>query len=387
MARKVTKELILSTRQDMKKYGIGDGESDAEFMVPFSVKTGDAAKSTRTRRKRYIEGYATTDTKDRDEEIITMEAIGIAKNHLLKAGAKTVFYNHDTDFPIGKVVKTLVDDKGLMVGIKISNAKDVENIWVKIKDGTLNSFSVRMHYKKVQIIRDEITGAFLEAKVLEMELYEVSVVGLPCNPDANITSVVSKSMRKLLDRNTTKEKGTKMGTEKKKTTRDIVAELLPDMLKSTMTEILPTIMKSLKDEEAVKAQKDADEAETKEKEAKAAADEAKKIADEAKGDAGDGESEVTVALKGLTEQIAAFITAQGDSSSRKGHEGSDDGEDGEDGEDVKKKIRNVKDDDTVKYLVHMWANDPDAYDDFTDREKAVAKQVYFGMIPFLKDDE
>lgn len=365
--------MIIENDAQFKKLGI---EREIDVNIPFMVKNDfDSDKKKVTRKNaRYIEGYATTPTKDRVDDIVTLEAIQKAKNDLLKQGARTVFFNHDTDKPIGKVVKTEVTSKGLLVGIKISSAKSVDDIWIQIKEGVLNSMSIRLRYKKVQVEKDE-HGIVQSVKILDMELYEVSVVGLPCNPDASITSVVGKSFEKLIQ----KEGNAKMEKEKKETTRDVVAELLPEMIKTSMKEILPEIMKSLKKEEMEAAAKETEQKQKDAVEATKKAEEAKKQEEETKSKTED--SDLSKSVNELKNAVAELIKAQ-TKTVRKGAEGTGDG-----GAGNVVKIRTVKDEATVKKLVDMWINSPDEYDELNDREKAVAKQVYFAMVPYLGEDK
>ncbi len=153
-------------------------------------------KSADGSKRRMISGYAATIDKDRTDDIITLEALQKSKDDLLQPGAQTVFYNHDRSMPIGKTIATRIDSKGLIVDIEISKAKDVEDTWIKIKEGVLNSLSIGGRFKKVQIERDaqERIVAF---KILELELFENSVVGIPMNPKASIFSVAEKSFKGL----------------------------------------------------------------------------------------------------------------------------------------------------------------------------------------------
>jgi hypothetical protein len=47
----------------------------------------------------------------------------------------------------------------------------------------------------------------------------------------------------------------------------------------------------------------------------------------------------------------------------------------------------LSNDDAVKWIVHMWGHTPSKYNELSDDEKAVARKVYAGMIPFLKDTQ
>ncbi len=185
-----------------------------------------SAKSAKEKGgKRICKGYATTETIDWVDDQVTMDAMKDARDHLLQPGTNTMFFNHDTDEAIGKVLKTALDKKGLFIECLISNAKDVDDIWTKIKEGILSNFSIRFIPVKVEVEKDE-KGNIVAFKILKMRLLEVSVVGLPCNKDANITEVIGKSM-KLLSHKRSK---TMTSKERKQTITGAVKELLPELV-------------------------------------------------------------------------------------------------------------------------------------------------------------
>jgi HK97 family phage prohead protease len=151
-----------------------------------------------------IEGYASTTGKDRQDDIITHEAILNSKDDLLQKGSSTVLFNHDSKMPIGRVLSTRVNSKGLIIRVGISNADDVKSIRTKIKERILTSFSIGGRFKRVQVERDE-DGRITSFKVLEMELFEVSVVSVPANAEADIFEVVEKMFNPKKEREMSKK--------------------------------------------------------------------------------------------------------------------------------------------------------------------------------------
>ena len=169
-----------------------------------------------TRTGRTIKGFASTGHKDRARDVITDEALKEAVNDLVQPGANTVFLNHDTGVPIGRVLKTSIKNKGIFVEIMISEAKDVDDIWTKIKEGVLNSFSIRLRPKKVEVVENQETGQIEQFNILSMELFEVSVVGIPCNAKCAITNVIGKSFKHSIRKlNTQKTRSKTMSLRKK----------------------------------------------------------------------------------------------------------------------------------------------------------------------------
>lgn len=123
-----------------------------------------------------ISGYASTSNADRVGDIILPEAwtkggtTDYEKNPI-------VLFNHNYDEPIGRVTRLDVTSNGLEVDAEISDADPKRQ--KLIKDGVLGAFSVGFRIKDADYIRE--TDGFL---IKEAELFEISVVSVPCNQDA-----------------------------------------------------------------------------------------------------------------------------------------------------------------------------------------------------------
>ena len=150
--------------------------------IDFTFLTPDFTKSVKdTSEERIITGYASTTDQDRQGEVVTLEAMKKAVNALLSTNS-TVFYEHKHEQnPVGRILEAKVDEKGLWIKVLISSTAN--EIWTLIKEGILNKFSiggkVKNYYKKF----DKSLGKDI-TYITEMELYEVSVVGLPANASA-----------------------------------------------------------------------------------------------------------------------------------------------------------------------------------------------------------
>lgn len=130
-----------------------------------------------------IEGWANTSDKDRVGDVVLPSAFeGTMKDFMENPVA---LYQHDWDKIIGKIVAfKIVDDEnekvnGLWVKAEVSNAKDVEDVRTKIKEGSLKTFSIG--YNELDSDYDKETNTNF---VKELELLEISVVTIPCNPFA-----------------------------------------------------------------------------------------------------------------------------------------------------------------------------------------------------------
>jgi len=110
----------------------------------------------------------------------------------LKTRGTTVFFNHNIDRCVGKLVDAEVDDVGLLVKIYISqHEKELRD---KIREGIINKFSIGGNVDKARPLAPEEVERLTGERVLKpvtlieaMTLYEVSIVGLPANANAQFT--------------------------------------------------------------------------------------------------------------------------------------------------------------------------------------------------------
>jgi len=147
----------------------------------------------------YVEGYASTSNLDRQGDIIILDALRDAAKELVNVN-NTVFYGHSYDLSnaVGRIVEASVDDIGLKVKIYISSwAKELRT---KLKEGIINKFSIGGKVVDDETIsKDEAIRRGLVDNncpfdkihvIKKLELYEVSFVGVPANPEAQVLSLV-----------------------------------------------------------------------------------------------------------------------------------------------------------------------------------------------------
>lgn len=123
-----------------------------------------------------IEGYANTTDKDRHSDIILQEAWskGGLDNYLKNP---IILAFHDHSKPIGMMVDYFLDSKGFKIVAEISKAAG--QVYDLVKEGILRSFSVGFMVKDADY--DPNTDLFV---VKDLELFEVSVVSVPANPNS-----------------------------------------------------------------------------------------------------------------------------------------------------------------------------------------------------------
>ena len=127
-----------------------------------------------------IRGFASTTDFDRAGDSISAEA-------WQKGGLKNfeknpiILFNHDYDKPIGRATGMKAGPNGLELECKISkNAPG--NVAELVKDGVLGAFSVGFRVKDADYIK-ETDGLMIK----DAELFEVSVVSVPCNQTATFS--------------------------------------------------------------------------------------------------------------------------------------------------------------------------------------------------------
>lgn len=127
-----------------------------------------------------IRGMASTADFDRAGDSISAEA-------WQKGGLKNfeknpiILFNHDYDKPIGRATGLKSGPDGLELECKISKAAPA-NVAQLVKDGVLGAFSVGFRVKDADYIK-ETDGLMIK----DAELFEVSVVSVPCNQSATFS--------------------------------------------------------------------------------------------------------------------------------------------------------------------------------------------------------
>lgn len=139
---------------------------------------------TDTDDERIITGIASTPSTDRDDDIL--EPMG-AKFAL----PIPLLWQHNHNQPIGEVISATVTDKGIEITAKIAKIADdgklkdrLDEAWQSIKSGLVKCLSVGFKIKEYNYLENS-WGLHIK----EWEWYELSVVTVPANPDAMITSV------------------------------------------------------------------------------------------------------------------------------------------------------------------------------------------------------
>jgi HK97 family phage prohead protease len=127
-----------------------------------------------------IRGMASTTDIDRAGDSISAEAWqkggleNFEKNPI-------ILFNHDYDKPVGRATGLKASSQGLELEAKISKSAPA-NVAELVKDGVLGAFSVGFRVKDADYIK-ETDGLMIK----DAELFEVSVVSVPCNQTATFS--------------------------------------------------------------------------------------------------------------------------------------------------------------------------------------------------------
>jgi len=161
--------------------------NDFEILIPFQKEVGADGSL------RLFGGIASTTSVDRDNErmdkaVMPKIAADLRKN-------STVFFNHNTKgLAVGKLAR--VEEKGDEVYIDVipTKADGMKDVVTQIHEGTLKSFSIGGHIKDYENKFDEKLDKNVKV-ITDVEVYEVSVVGVASNRDASILSYIAKSFQ------------------------------------------------------------------------------------------------------------------------------------------------------------------------------------------------
>ena len=142
-----------------------------------------------------IKGSASTNGLDRAGDIIEADAWTKGGLENFKSNP-IILFNHNYDRPIGRAKDLQVTKNGLEISAKISKAAG--EVTQLIKDGVLGAFSVGFKVKDADYMTE--TDGY---KIKDAELFEVSVVSVPCNQGA--TFGLSKSFDSMEEYNKYKQ--------------------------------------------------------------------------------------------------------------------------------------------------------------------------------------
>ena len=255
-----------------------------------------------------IRGMASTDHQDRANDVIRAEAWAKGGLENFKNNP-IILFNHNYDKPIGRATGVKVTPNGLELEAKISKSAP-DSVAQLIKEGILGAFSVGFRVKDADYIK-ETDGLMIK----DAELFEVSVVSVPCNQAATFSVAKSFDTQEEYEAfkktflNSVEEASEEVNASvEADETRDEQKAQNKETQMSDQNQIdLEAFAKKVADETAAKiAMKQAQEKATADAEAKKVAEAAEKAAaDEAKV-----KSTIEFGIQSGTERLLADVEAK-----------------------------------------------------------------------------
>jgi HK97 family phage prohead protease/HK97 family phage major capsid protein len=119
-----------------------------------------------------IEGYASTNDRDRQGDVVPAGVWKTGMVNYLKNPIILAYHNHT--MPIGKMVDYKADEQGLWIKAQIPS--EIGDVYKLIKKGILSAFSIGFRVKDAEYRQEDET--FM---IKDLELHEISVVSVPAN--------------------------------------------------------------------------------------------------------------------------------------------------------------------------------------------------------------
>lgn len=166
-------------KREMKS---GPERETKSLVTAIEIKASDDSKNGS------FEGYAAAfGNVDSWGDIINPGAF--TKTLAERSGQIKLLWNHDMfGLPIGIPTSMVEDEKGLYVTASFSATQMAQDIRTLVAEGAINSMSIG--YSTVKSAWEELQDEYVR-RLLEVKLYEVSLVNLPANPEATVTSAKS----------------------------------------------------------------------------------------------------------------------------------------------------------------------------------------------------
>ena len=152
---------------------------------------------TKDGKKCYVEGYASTNDVDFQNDLITKAGL---KSMLMQLKSKNIKLDvsHETFrkdmniIPVAKIIDAKLDDKGVYIKAVMNNdSPKFKNTWGSVKNGFLDAFSVAFNILKSakQQIGDKTVRM-----IDDLILRNITFTGNPVNKNATIGQVFMKSL-------------------------------------------------------------------------------------------------------------------------------------------------------------------------------------------------
>jgi phage head maturation protease len=182
------KELGLTGNEDIERKTL--------LITGSGLSIGEDAEKT-------IIAEVTNTNMDHDREVVYTKGIDLS----VFTKMPSICWNHDYNIPaIGKAIEMSTEPDRMLMKIKIANTTFANDIWDLIKGSYIKSCSIGFITKSKLIKGTKEFGDFIKEKGLKINdkvqsivkeciLVENSICNLPCNSDALVLAVSSKSIK------------------------------------------------------------------------------------------------------------------------------------------------------------------------------------------------
>lgn len=164
-----------------------EGTNQFEILIPLrkDISSGGELK--------LFGGIATSLAVDRDTE--RMDKAVLPKIAKMLMQNSTVFFNHDTKgLGVGIIKSAEVRGDEVHIEVIPTHVAGMQDVVGQIREGVLKSFSIGGKVLDWENQFDEKLGKNVRL-IKDVSVYEVSVVGVPSNPEASILSQLCKSFK------------------------------------------------------------------------------------------------------------------------------------------------------------------------------------------------
>jgi HK97 family phage prohead protease len=152
---------------------------------------------TKGQRRYFVTGYISTPNRDLVNDIVSQKALSDMLTQLTNKNIKLdveheAWKDSPNIVPIGRITESKMDAKGIWIKAELNASHSrFKEVWDSIKGGFLDAFSIA--FTTVKATNKLVDG--IKTRILEkIDLLNVALTGNPANPEAQLLSVITKSM-------------------------------------------------------------------------------------------------------------------------------------------------------------------------------------------------
>ena len=209
-------------------------------ILSFGIDDIEVKNAGTAQESRIVSGYANKATIDRGRDLVLPSAFKSSRDGFMEN--PIMFYNHNWDDPIGKIIDIEIREDGLFVTGKISKGTERSDyVWSLINDDVLKSFSIGFMPKELEY--DSHNDIMI---IKDLELLEISVVTIPMNADARFSAEKSLEvitpLGKAVSYKSLVDTAKKQLEEAKDAAKEEAKKEVEEATKVNLTEVVHTVL-------------------------------------------------------------------------------------------------------------------------------------------------